>query len=150
LSTNWRRWRGCCSSFRHGLNGAVGMIFMHMRSMLLCVICLGYVSVMCLVLAASCYLYGLGWTPTGETGNGLGWTCWVFLSLPLPISPLPKPLPKGEAKICSCESLTKFNMSDRRSRSIPFPRTSSKSYRVSGTLIVVTTFWSLVFPFSTT
>ncbi len=25
-STHWRQWRGCCTSFRHGLRGAVGIV----------------------------------------------------------------------------------------------------------------------------
>ena len=63
----------CCSSFHYGLHGVVGMMFMHMRSILLYVICLVsymymsviccymlyvcYMSVICLVLGSSCYMY---------------------------------------------------------------------------------------------
>jgi hypothetical protein len=49
-STHLRRWRDCCSSFRHGLHGAVGMMFMYMRSMLIYVICLLHVYVCYMLL----------------------------------------------------------------------------------------------------
>ncbi len=42
------------SMFRHGLHGAVGMMFMHMRSMLLYVICLLYVYVCYILLYVVC------------------------------------------------------------------------------------------------
>ena len=52
-STHWRQWRGCCTSFRHGLHGAVGMVFYAHA-----------VSVTCYF----CYMFSLG-PSSGRSGS---------------------------------------------------------------------------------
>ncbi len=38
-STHWRQWRGCCTSFRHGLHGPVGMVSYAHAVYVICYFC---------------------------------------------------------------------------------------------------------------